>query len=149
MDILLVNASVKTRSRHSRLSPPLGLAYIGAGLLQHGYNVTAVDCNLTDFKGDIDLRIAVHLEDDSRLYERAKARQCRLQPIRTDYEIWQDERSRFVCDRISADACVCASYRDLDTGQDRSALISNGTADLRCCLCPNAGTCNGRHQKAQ
>lgn len=49
MDILLVNASVRTRSRHSRLSPPLGLAYIGAVLLQHGYSVTAEDCNLTDF----------------------------------------------------------------------------------------------------
>jgi len=49
VDVLLVNASVKTRSRHARLSPPLGLAYIGAVLLKHGYSVTAEDCNLTDF----------------------------------------------------------------------------------------------------
>jgi radical SAM superfamily enzyme YgiQ (UPF0313 family) len=47
--VLLVNASVKARSRHARLSPPLGLAYIGAVLLDHGYDVTAEDCNLTDF----------------------------------------------------------------------------------------------------
>jgi radical SAM superfamily enzyme YgiQ (UPF0313 family) len=49
MDILLVNAPVTNRSRHARLSPPLGLAYIGAVLLQHEYSVTAEDCNLTDF----------------------------------------------------------------------------------------------------
>jgi len=49
MDILLVNAPVTNPSRHSRLSPPLGLAYIGAVLLQDGYSVTAEDCNLTDF----------------------------------------------------------------------------------------------------
>jgi radical SAM superfamily enzyme YgiQ (UPF0313 family) len=47
--VLLVNASVKARSRHARLSPPLGLAYIGAVLLARGYDVTAEDCNLTDF----------------------------------------------------------------------------------------------------
>lgn len=49
MDILLVNASVKARSRHSRLSPPLGLSYIASVLLMNGYRVTAEDCNLTDF----------------------------------------------------------------------------------------------------
>ncbi len=47
--VLLVNASVKARSRHARLSPPLGLAYIAAVLLAQGYDVTAEDCNLTDF----------------------------------------------------------------------------------------------------
>jgi radical SAM superfamily enzyme YgiQ (UPF0313 family) len=47
--VLLLNASVTARSRHARLSPPLGLAYIGAVLLEHGYDVTAEDCNLTDF----------------------------------------------------------------------------------------------------
>ena len=49
MDILLVNASVKARSKHARLSPPLGLAYIGAVLLGERYSVSAEDCNLTDF----------------------------------------------------------------------------------------------------
>jgi radical SAM superfamily enzyme YgiQ (UPF0313 family) len=47
--VLLVNASVRARSRHARLSPPLGLAYIAAVLLARGYEVTAEDCNLTDF----------------------------------------------------------------------------------------------------
>ncbi|MFH1267151.1 MAG: radical SAM protein [Planctomycetota bacterium] len=49
MNILLVNASVKARSRHARLSPPLGLAYIASVLLDSGHAVTAEDCNLTDF----------------------------------------------------------------------------------------------------
>jgi anaerobic magnesium-protoporphyrin IX monomethyl ester cyclase len=47
--VLLVNASVRAPSRHARLSPPLGLAYIAGVLLAHGYDVAAEDCNLTDF----------------------------------------------------------------------------------------------------
>lgn len=49
LDVLLVNASVKARSRHARLSPPLGLSYIAAVLLENGYSVSAEDCNVTDF----------------------------------------------------------------------------------------------------
>lgn len=49
MDILLASAGVKIKSKHSRLSPPLGLAYIAAVLQQHGYGVTAQDFNfMTD-----------------------------------------------------------------------------------------------------
>jgi len=49
MDILLASASVKIKSKHARLSPPLGLAYIAAVLQQHGYGVTAQDFNfMTD-----------------------------------------------------------------------------------------------------
>ncbi len=45
MDVLLASAGVKVRSKHSRLSPPLGLAYIAAVLRQHDYGVTAQDFN--------------------------------------------------------------------------------------------------------
>ncbi len=47
MDILLVNAAVKAPSKHARLSPPLGLAYIASVLLQHGYGAAAEDLNLS------------------------------------------------------------------------------------------------------
>ncbi len=42
------------------MSPPLGLAYIAAVLLAHGYDVTAEDCNLTDFNP---ARLRRRLED--------------------------------------------------------------------------------------
>ncbi len=45
MDVFLANASVKLKSKHSRLSPPLGLAYIAAVLQKNGYSVTAQDFN--------------------------------------------------------------------------------------------------------
>lgn len=47
MDVLLVNAPVRKVTRHARLSPPLGLAYIGAVLLEAGYDVSALDLNVT------------------------------------------------------------------------------------------------------
>ncbi|UCG54618.1 MAG: cobalamin-dependent protein [Dehalococcoidia bacterium] len=46
MDILLVNASTKEKSRHASLNPPLGLAYIAAVLIEAGYGVYAVDLNI-------------------------------------------------------------------------------------------------------
>lgn len=49
MDILLINASVKERSRHASLNPPLGLAYIASMLLKHGYNTFAIDFNISGF----------------------------------------------------------------------------------------------------
>ncbi len=45
MDVFLASAGVKARTKHSRLSPPLGLAYIAAVLHKHGYSVTAQDFN--------------------------------------------------------------------------------------------------------
>jgi anaerobic magnesium-protoporphyrin IX monomethyl ester cyclase len=45
--ILLVNAPVSVFNSHAHLSPPLGLAYIGAALLQAGHQVTAVDFNVS------------------------------------------------------------------------------------------------------
>jgi len=49
MDVLLVNASTKEKSRHASLNPPLGLAYIAAVLLEHGYSVYAIDFNVGGF----------------------------------------------------------------------------------------------------
>lgn len=49
MRVLLYNASVRLRTPHARLSPPLGLAYIGAALLERGHDVIAEDGNLTTF----------------------------------------------------------------------------------------------------
>ena len=45
MEIFLVNAAVKHKNKHSRLSPPLGLAYIAAVLQKNGYSITAQDFN--------------------------------------------------------------------------------------------------------
>ena len=49
MDILLVNAPEKKRSEHAGQNPPLGLAYIAAVLLRAGYNISAIDFNISDF----------------------------------------------------------------------------------------------------
>ena len=46
MEVFLVNAPVKLKSEHSSITPPLGLAYIGAVLKKHGYDVDAIDFNL-------------------------------------------------------------------------------------------------------
>ena len=47
MDVFLVNAPVNLFVEHARLSPPLGLAYIGAVLLKENYSVSALDLNLS------------------------------------------------------------------------------------------------------
>ena len=47
MDVLLVNAPVKMASKHSSLTPPLGLSYIASVLLKSGYDVSAVDFNIS------------------------------------------------------------------------------------------------------
>ena len=61
MDVLLANASTKVRSQHASLNPPLGLAYIASVLLEHGYNTSAIDFNVTGFSPKILQRI---LEDE-------------------------------------------------------------------------------------
>lgn len=47
MKILLVNAPVTVRNTHARLTPPLGLAYIGSALLAEGHQVSAIDLNVS------------------------------------------------------------------------------------------------------
>ncbi|MHB8050549.1 MAG: B12-binding domain-containing radical SAM protein [Coriobacteriia bacterium] len=47
MRVALVNAPVKVHSPHARMSPPLGLAYLGAALLEAGHRVVAVDFNIS------------------------------------------------------------------------------------------------------
>jgi radical SAM superfamily enzyme YgiQ (UPF0313 family) len=47
MDVTLINAPVKLRNEHARLSPPLGLAYIASALMQAGFTVSAVDFNVS------------------------------------------------------------------------------------------------------
>lgn len=47
MKILLVNAPVTVRNPHARLTPPLGLAYIGSALRPEGHRVSAVDFNVS------------------------------------------------------------------------------------------------------
>jgi radical SAM superfamily enzyme YgiQ (UPF0313 family) len=47
MDVTLVNAPVRLRNEHARLSPPLGLAYIASVLQEAGFSVSAVDFNVS------------------------------------------------------------------------------------------------------
>jgi anaerobic magnesium-protoporphyrin IX monomethyl ester cyclase len=47
MRILLLQAPVANRSPHAHLSPPLGLAYVAARLLEEGHRVELIDLNLT------------------------------------------------------------------------------------------------------
>ena len=49
VDVLLASAPVKKRTKHSRLNPPLGLAYIAAVLLQNEYRVSVEDFNVSTF----------------------------------------------------------------------------------------------------
>lgn len=49
VDVLLASAPVRKRTKHSRMNPPLGLAYIGAVLLKNGYTVSAEDFNVSTF----------------------------------------------------------------------------------------------------
>jgi len=47
MDVTLVNAPVRLRNEHARLSPPLGLAYIASALMEAGFSVSALDFNVS------------------------------------------------------------------------------------------------------
>jgi hypothetical protein len=47
MSILLVNAPLSEITEHARVTLPLGLAYIGAVLRGAGYDVSAIDLNVT------------------------------------------------------------------------------------------------------
>lgn len=47
MDVLLVNARLNEITEHARFTLPLGLAYIGAVLHEAGYDVSAIDLNVT------------------------------------------------------------------------------------------------------
>ena len=62
MDILLVAAAVKGSSSRARLAPPLGLAYIASVLLKAGYNISAIDFNISGFDP---LRVKKILERDA------------------------------------------------------------------------------------
>lgn len=62
MNISLINAPVAHPSPHSRLAPPLGLAYIAAVLLEAGHRVSAVDYNVS----------GLHVQRVTRLVERDK-----------------------------------------------------------------------------
>ncbi|MBO8126886.1 MAG: B12-binding domain-containing radical SAM protein [Firmicutes bacterium] len=47
MNIALINSPVSVRSPHSRLAPPLGLAYIASVLQANGFSVSAIDFNIS------------------------------------------------------------------------------------------------------
>ena len=47
MDVMLVNPNINEGTRHSHLSLPLGLAYLGSVLCGADYDVSAIDLNIT------------------------------------------------------------------------------------------------------
>ena len=47
MDVLLINARLKEVTQHACLSLPLGLSYMGAVLGKAGYDISAIDLNVT------------------------------------------------------------------------------------------------------
>ncbi len=49
MNVGLINAPTPTSTTHSKLNPPLGLAYIASCLIKEGYNVRAIDMNLSGY----------------------------------------------------------------------------------------------------
>ncbi|OKY78842.1 MAG: Radical SAM superfamily enzyme [Candidatus Methanohalarchaeum thermophilum] len=49
MNVGLINAPTPTSTTHSKLNPPLGLAYIGSYLIKEGCNVKAIDMNLSGY----------------------------------------------------------------------------------------------------
>lgn len=49
IDVTLINAPVRLRNEHARLSPPLGLAYLGASLREAGFSVSAIDFNVSGY----------------------------------------------------------------------------------------------------
>lgn len=49
MNVLLINSPVALMSPHARISPPLGIAYLGAYLREHGHGVELLDLNISGF----------------------------------------------------------------------------------------------------
>ena len=49
IDVTLINAPVRLRNEHARLSPPLGLAYLGTSLREAGFSVSAIDFNVSGY----------------------------------------------------------------------------------------------------
>jgi radical SAM superfamily enzyme YgiQ (UPF0313 family) len=58
MDVLLVNARINQITKHACFTLPLGLAYIGAVLRDAGYDVSAVDLNVSPMD-DIQIRTTI------------------------------------------------------------------------------------------
>jgi radical SAM superfamily enzyme YgiQ (UPF0313 family) len=52
MRVLLLQAPVSIRSPHSKLSPPLGLAYVAQYLIDRGHSIELLDLNVTGFNPD-------------------------------------------------------------------------------------------------
>ena len=86
--------------------------------------------NLSHFHQDIQHGIASDLEHDSRSHITAKARQCRLQPIRTDREIRQNVQACLVGHSRASYTGIGLRDLDFNSGQNRTALIGNDATDL-------------------
>ena len=94
--------------------------------------------DLTDLQNRVDHRVAVDLQDNSGLYKRTKTEQCRFKSIRTQRQVRQNVGSGLIRDGSSGDARIGLRCCHFHTRQHRPTLISNGAADLRRRLRPDA-----------
>lgn len=79
-EVLLINSPVKMPEVdiHARMGPPLGLGYIGAVLLENGFEVEAIDMNVPNF--DSESRIGWGFDVD-RLLEKLRERIVESHPM--------------------------------------------------------------------
>ena len=90
------------------------------------------------FQDRVDHRIAVDLEHNSALHERAKTRKSGLQAIRPNGKVRQNVRAGLVRNCGPAYSRVRLSCTNFNAGQYGTALILHAAGNLGCCLRPRA-----------
>ena len=118
-----------------------------AGFDQRGIRLNLnLFADLPDFQNRIENGVAVDFQHNAGLDEGPETRQRRFNLIRADCKVRQDERSRLIGDGASRDAGFGLRRCNFDAGQDRFALVPNGTSNLCCCLRPDINRSTGQEK---